>query len=170
MGIFDVILLIIIVGFGLFGLWFGFVHTLGSLFGTLLGAFVAGRWYEAAGTWLVGITGWNEHIARVLLFGIIFFVANRLVGLAFFMIEHWLGIVVRFPFLAGINRLLGLVLGVFEGLITVGIVLYVIGQIPFSDAVVQTIEASRVAPIAVQTSAFLLLFLPEGLKNVHESI
>ena len=45
MSTFDIVLLVIIGGFGLFGLWFGIVHTLGSLLGTALGIFLASHYY-----------------------------------------------------------------------------------------------------------------------------
>ncbi|KKS70702.1 MAG: hypothetical protein UV42_C0046G0001, partial [Candidatus Magasanikbacteria bacterium GW2011_GWE2_42_7] len=65
MGLFDIVLLIIIAGFAMFGIWFGFIHTLGSLLGTAVGAFVATRYYLWLATWIVNITGWSEHTATV---------------------------------------------------------------------------------------------------------
>ncbi len=51
MALFDLILIIILGGFVLFGLWFGFIHTLGSLLGIVVGAFVAGHYYSGFADW-----------------------------------------------------------------------------------------------------------------------
>ena len=65
MGLSDIILLIIIAGFAMFGFWFGLIHTLGSLLGTVFGAYLASRYYEPMADWLINITGWGENISKV---------------------------------------------------------------------------------------------------------
>jgi uncharacterized membrane protein required for colicin V production len=164
MALFDLTLFIIIAGFGLFGLWFGFIHTLGSLVGTIVGAFVAGRYYEPAADVLINITGWSDNLSRVFMFILFFLVVNRLVGFVFWIIEKTMRLAIRLPFLRSINRLLGGVLGIFEGLITVGISLYVMEAFPISENLHLMIEQSFIAPIALGISAILLPFFPEGLR------
>ena len=164
MGLFDIILLIIIAGFGLFGLWFGFIHTMGSLVGTVVGAFVASRYYGSAADVLVNITGWSENVSRVLMFILVFLVINRFVGFLFWTLEKTLRIAVRLPFIQSINRILGLVLGVFEGLVTIGLILYVMEVFPISDNISFMMAHSLVAPIALGISEILLPLLPEGMR------
>lgn len=65
MSLFDIILIVIVAGFGLFGLWFGLVHTLGSLIGTVFGVYLASRYYGPVAEWLIRATGWGKCFPRV---------------------------------------------------------------------------------------------------------
>ena len=109
MPLIDIILLIIIAGFGMFGLWFGLIHTLGSLIGTIAGIYLATRFYEPMAGWLTNITGWGGNVPKVIMFIVAFIVINRLVGFAFWIVDKVLSLVTRLPFIAGINRFLGLI-------------------------------------------------------------
>jgi membrane protein required for colicin V production len=170
MSFFDIVLLIIIGGFGLFGLWFGFFHTLGSLAGTIFGVYLASRYYEQMATWLMGITGWGNNFSRVLMFTIAFIIINRLVGFAFWIFDKFFDVLTKLPFLSSINRLLGMALGVFEGLVTVGFVIYFMEKYPFSEKIVASIADSAVAPPALAIVAVLLPLLPEGMRLIRSGV
>jgi membrane protein required for colicin V production len=170
MGIFDVALLTIIAGFGLFGLWFGLIHTIGSLLGTLLGAFLASRYYEPMADWLTAVTGWEGNVPEVVMFIIAFIVINRLVGFVFWILERVFKIITILPFISSLNRLLGAVVGVFEGAVTVGLILYFIERFPLSEKIMEMMATSEIAPILVGIAAVLLPLLPEGLKLLQSSV
>ncbi len=170
MSLFDLILIIIITSFGLFGLWFGLIHTLGSLVGTILGVFLATRYYEYAANWLINITGWQANFSKVLIFIIVFFLINRLVGLAFWIIDKLLGFITRLPFLNGINRFLGLLFGVLEGAIGLGMIFYFIGKFPLSEWFMEKLGESFLMPHLVNMAKILLPFVPEALKAVQSSV
>ncbi|MEK7131292.1 MAG: CvpA family protein, partial [Patescibacteria group bacterium] len=72
MSIFDIALLIIISSFALFGLWFGLVHTLGSLIGTVFGVYLASRYYEPVANWVIGFTHWDQNYVKVIIFVVTF--------------------------------------------------------------------------------------------------
>ncbi len=170
MSLFDLVLFIVIGGFGLFGLWFGFFHTLGSLMGTILGVYLAGRYYEAMAEWLIQITGWGDNVSRVVMFTLAFIIINRLVGFAFWIFDKFFNVLTKLPFLNSINRLLGGALGVFEGIVTVGFILYAFQQFPFSVKVAAAIESSMVAPYALGMITVLLPLLPEGMRLLRSSV
>ena len=73
MTIFDLILLICLGGFTMFGLWFGFIHTFGSLVGVLAGALISTRIFMPVGDWLTGIFGY-PNLTMVIAFLIIFII------------------------------------------------------------------------------------------------
>ncbi len=166
----DVILLIIIGGFALFGLWFGFVHTLGSLIGTILGIYLASRFYEPFANWIIQTTGWGANFSRVIMFAIAFIVINRLVGFAFWLLDKFFSLVTHLPFIRSIDRLFGLVLGAFEGVITVGFVIFFIERYPLSPAFMEKLSMSFVAPFAVGVAAILWPLLPEALKILKSTV
>lgn len=170
MGLFDVILFIIIGGFAMFGFWFGLIHTLGSLLGTIFGAYLASRFYEPMADWLINITGWGENLSKVLVFIIAFIIINRLVGFVFWVVEKMTDVITFLPFIRGLNRILGFLLGLFEGLVTVGLVIYFIERFPLSDRIMESLATSVIAPYAVSTIVILLPLLPEALKMLRSTV
>jgi len=170
MSLFDIILLCIIGGFGLFGLWFGLIHTLGSLVGTALGVYLASHYYEAVADWLIRITGWGQNFSRVLIFALTFILVNRLVGLAFWIVDKILSIITRLPFISSLNRLLGLVFGVLEGVIVLGIIFYFVAKFPLGTQFMDALGKSQVVPYAVKTASILWPLLPDAIKVLQSTI
>jgi len=170
MPVFDIVLLCIIAAFGLFGLWFGLVHTLGSLLGTVLGAYLASRYYAPMADWLIHTTGWGQNVSRVIMFIIAFIIINRLVGLAFWIIEKVLRIITGLPFMRSLNHLLGLALGLFEGAISLGLIIYFIERFPLSEHFMGWIAHSTVSPYLTKMASVLLPLLPEALKMLKSVV
>lgn len=168
--IFDLVILIIIAGFGLFGLWFGLVHTLGSLVGTILGVYLASRYYEFAADWLIRLTGWEVNFSRVIIFVIVFLIINRLIGLLFWIVDKILSIFTRLPFIRSIDRIFGLVFGLLEGMIIWGIILFFITRFPLGDKFMEMVATSKVAPTLVKTASILWPLLPDALRSLKGAV
>lgn len=167
---FDIALVVIIAIFGLLGLWFGLIHTLGSLAGMLLGVFLAARYYEVGADWLISLTGWGGNFPKVVVFIIVFFLINRLVGLAFWIVDKVLSIITKLPFISGINRLLGLVFGILEGALGLGIILYFISRFPLGETFMAALSGSKIAPTLVHMASILMPLVPEGLRILQSTI
>lgn len=167
---FDLVLAVLIAGFSLFGLWFGFVHTLGSLLGTVIGAYLASRWYEPVAQWIIHMTGWSENATRVVVFIGAFIIINRLVGFVFWIADKFLSIITRLPFIKSINHLLGLLLGLVEGLLTIGLILYFIERYPLSQAIMARIGDSQVAPLARGVAEVLIPLLPMAIRALETGV
>ncbi|MFA6427377.1 MAG: CvpA family protein [Candidatus Magasanikbacteria bacterium] len=170
MSLFDIILLVLVGGFAMAGFWFGFVHTLGSLVGTLLGAFLASRYYEPMAEWLIRVTGWPENTSRVFMFIVAFFIINRLVGFLFWIVDKFLSIITRLPFIKSLNRLLGLALGLFEGVVTVGLILLFIERFPLSERIMSMVVASTVAPYVTSVAEILWFLMPDAVRMLESTI
>lgn len=170
MPLIDIILIAIISGFALFGLWFGLVHTLGSLLGTVLGIFLASRYYEPVADWLMNVTGWQANVSRVIIFIIAFLLINRLVGVVFFFIERFSRIFTKLPIIGGFNRLLGFLFGLLEGVITVGVVIYFIERFPLSDRIMDSIAGSTIAPYTLDGASLLIPLLPEAIRILNSTV
>jgi uncharacterized membrane protein required for colicin V production len=169
MTIFDVILLIFLGGFVMFGLWFGVIHTLGAIVGTFAGAFFAGLGYSYLGSWLTNIFG-HENLMMIFAFIFIFLIINRLIGFGFYVLDKIFNFLSVVPFLKSISKLLGGVLGFFEGMLVIGLSLFVIARFPVSDWFTTVLKASTLAPWFVTISRVLQLMLPEILKQIHSII
>ncbi len=166
----DIILLTIIGLFALAGLWFGLVHTLGSLMGTVLGVFLASRYYEVLATWIMSLTGWSGNLPRVVSFIVAFIIINRLIGFIFWIVDKVLSVVTHLPFINSLNRLLGLVFGFFEGFVTVGIAIYFIERFPLSQTIMTHLSTSIVAPYTLSVASILVPLLPEAIKILHSTV
>ena len=166
----DIIFLIIIGGFAMFGFWFGFFHTVGSFFGTILGILLASRYYGPMADWLASLTGWGENISKVIMFVIAFFVINRIVGFLFWIVDKVFSVVTHLPFISSINRLSGLVLGFFEGVITLALVIYFIERFPLSDRLMDQLSNSQIAPTLSGVADLLVPLLPTALKMLHSTV
>lgn len=131
MAIIDFVLLLVLFGFVLFGFWFGLIHTLGSLLGTVLGVYLSSRWYDGAAVWAQGEFAGSLNVWKVIVFILLFILINRLIGLLFYILEKSFGVVTRLPFLKSIDKLAGAVLGFLEGAVVLGGLIFIAGRFPF---------------------------------------
>lgn len=170
MSLFDLVLVIIIGGFGLVGLWFGLVHTLGSLIGTVAGVYLASRYYGFLADWLIKVTGWAGNFPKVVTFIVAFIIIDRLVGLVFWVLDKILSIVTRLPFIRSINRLFGFVFGLAEGIIVVGMAFYFINFFPLSAKFMNMAVDSKIVPYTVKVASVLWPLLPKALNVLQGSL
>lgn len=170
MSLFDIVLLIIISSFTLFGLWFGLVHTLGSLLGTAFGVYLASRYYESVANWIIGFTHWDTNYIKVIIFIVTFLLITRLVGFLFLIMEKVLTIFTRLPFIHGLDRLLGAIFGTLEGAVVVGVSLYFIARFPISLSFMSGLEHSQLAPPLVKIASLLVPLFPEALRMLRSTV
>lgn len=170
MSIFDISLLVIIAGFALFGLWFGLVHTLGSLIGTVVGIYLASRFYAPLAQWIINFTGWNQNYITVSVFIISFLIITRLVGFIFWILQKFLSIFTSLPFIKGLDRILGMVFGILEGALVVGVSLYFIARFPISLMFMNGLAESQVAPPLVRLASILVPLFPEALRMLRSTV
>ncbi len=170
MSLFDIILLVLLGGFTLFGLWFGFVHALGSLIGTFVGVYMASRYYEPLADWLIKNVGWSANFSKVLVFIVAFLIINRLVGLVFYFIDKILYIFTHLPYIHGLNRVLGLVFGFLEGMLVLGTIFYFIARFPVSANFMSALSSSQIAPLTINFASVLLPFIPDAIKILKSTI
>ncbi|MEK7516515.1 MAG: CvpA family protein [Patescibacteria group bacterium] len=168
MTLFDIILIVILGGFVLFGFWFGLIHTLGALVGTVVGAWAAGHYYDALALWLSGIIGGNLNVLRVIVFVVLFTIVNRLVGLLFFILEKVFKVLTIIPFLKTINRLAGAVLGLAEGVLVLGLSIYIASRYPLGEWFTGMVLArSSVARYLSGLADVLAPLLPEAVRTLR---
>lgn len=156
----DVILILAVFGFLLFGLWFGLIHTFGSLVGTIVGAFIAGQFYTIVpGT-----------LPRLAAFILIFLIVSRLVGFGFSLLERVFHILTILPFLKSVNRLGGGIFGLLEGVLVVGTALIVMSQYHLGPWFTTAMMNSKVVPSLVNAAQVLLPFLPLALQQLQSFV
>jgi uncharacterized membrane protein required for colicin V production len=156
MAIIDVILLITITGFTLFGFWFGFIHTLGSVVGFFGGIFVASRFFDYWG----GSIMW-----RVFMFVLLYVVVGRLIGLLFALADRVFNIVSIVPFTSLFNRVLGATFGFLEGIMVITGVVFILNFYEL-ESWLGFIAESKIVPLAMSWSKVLIPFVTKALATI----
>lgn len=167
MTILDFILLVTLFFFTFSGFWFGLIHSLGALIGTIAGVLLAGHYFEQLQAVIQPVFMTNENLAKIVAFLLIFIVVNRLVGLVFWLINKIFNVIAVIPFLKTINRLTGALLGFLEGTLVLGVVLVLIGKFPFADFIIPAIQASGVAKYLIYIGNILVPLLPELVRQAR---
>ncbi|TAK03697.1 CvpA family protein [Patescibacteria group bacterium] len=163
MSLVDVILIFIVGGFTMFGLFFGLVRTLGGLIGTIVGMVVASRLvgpvYDRFG-WLMGGGGTGKVVA----FLIVFFVFGRIFGLGLWLLRTVFGWFAWIPLAGLVDRILGAAFGLIEGIVFVSVALFFALQFLPDDAVKMALSASIVGKGMLAIVAALQVIFPSSLK------
>ncbi len=165
MTLFDLILVLILFGFALYGLWFGLIHALGSFIGVFVASYFTSHFYMGVADFLTV----DSAIGRIFVFFIMFMIIMRLVGLLFYFVEKIFNVVSIIPFLKTINRLAGAILGAAVGVLVIGLLLYVAGKYDLG-VVTEAMANSNFAPYFLAATYILLPLLPEALKKLQSFI
>ncbi len=171
MSIFDTILIVILSGFVFYGLFFGLIRTLGALIGAIIGAWVASHYYLSLFELIQGAFLGLDNFGRILSFLIVFSFTQKVVGLAFSLIDKTFNLLSIIPFLKTFNRLGGAILGFLEGSLVIGLFLFLIARYSFinhflGDALVN----SKLAAFFLKFVNIIFPLLPEILKQLKSII
>jgi len=167
MNVIDLTLVIMLAGFVLAGLWFGVIHMIGSVLGVIIGALGAGHFYGQASDYLLPLVGGNDNLAKLLAFFGLFIVISRLVGFVFYFIEKLFNIVAIIPFLKTFNRLLGALLGLIEGTLILGLLVFFAGRFPYSESFASMLAESPIARAFNVVGSILAPLLPEAVRAIR---
>lgn len=171
MSIFDISLLIILSGFLLSGLFKGVIRMIGNLIGLIVGAYVASRFYLLFYDWADQWINMTESLGKVLAFIILFILVAKLVDLAFVLVEKAFKIVAFIPGTRFINNILGAILGLLEGALFIGLILFVISRYSIIDNFFgNQISQSLVAPWLLKVVELILPLMPSALKTLQSII
>ncbi|MFA5000313.1 MAG: CvpA family protein [Patescibacteria group bacterium] len=169
--VFDIVLLVILGGFIIRGLFKGIIRMVGRVVGLLVGAFAASHFYLNLYEWGKNLAAGHENAGKVIAFIIIFVVVTKLVNLLFVLLEKIFKFIAVIPGSKYINNLLGALLGFLEGALFLGLILYVISRYAlignfFGDGLIN----SSVAPFLIGITKIIMPLLPEALKALKSLI
>jgi len=167
MTILDIILLLILFGFICFGLGHGLIYTIGSILGVIIGTWVGGLYYEKLADLALPLFSGNSNLAKVVCFLVIFLVVCKIVGFIFYLLDKIFKFISIIPFLKSINRLLGAILGLLEGMVVLGLIFYFYSKYPFWLFFNDLITNSQLVPYFLKIAKILLPLLPQVLKQIE---
>jgi len=163
----DVILIVILLIFVIVGFLLGLIQGVGALIGLAAGVWVAGQYYLPVGNFLTPIFLGHALAAKIVAFFLIFILINRLVGLVFWLIDKAYNVIAIIPFLKSINKIAGAILGLVEGVLFLGITLYVIAKFAPDIALVkENINGSQVAHWVVAVATYFNDLLPSAITQI----
>jgi len=160
MAIIDVLIIIIIFAFMLLGFVFGFIHALGSLIGTAVALLISGIAINPISEKLTFVLG-GGITTKILIFLALFLIVSHLIGFLFSIAEKIFHFLYWIPFAKTIDRILGSVFGLIEGIIVCGIVLFLISQILPDNALKDMISSSVLGETLIGIVVLFKIFLPE---------
>jgi uncharacterized membrane protein required for colicin V production len=167
MNIIDVSLLVALGGFVLAGFWFGVIHMVGSLVGLVFGAIIAGRFYDDLGAWIAPWLGDNFNLAKIIAFAAIFILVTKLVAVLVWIVDKVFKFIAVIPFLKTFNRLLGAALGLVEGTLLIGLLVYFAARFPATPAFEIALRESQLADAFHTVGRILAPLLPAAVRALQ---
>lgn len=163
MNVWDIVLLILLAAFIYKGAKSGFVKIIGGFAGIILGAWAAGQFYDLVGQWLIELFDLQLMTAIVIAFIGIFVGINIIISVLVNIITK----VFRFiPLATTANHLIGAALGFLEGMLLIGLVIWVINLFPFQSSFAEQLKESRVANYFEYSTKLVQPLLPKGLREI----
>jgi len=165
MSIFDIVLLVILAGFIINGLFKGLIRLLGHVAGIIIGAYVSSHFYLVFFEWAKNIFNGHDNAGKVIIFILLFIVVTRLTDWLFVLIEKIFKFIAFIPGSKYINNLLGAALGFVEGGLFLGLILFVaIRYTPLGATFAKQLTESVIAPFLLKMVNIILPILPDALK------
>ena len=86
------------------------------------------------------------------------------------MLDKSFSIITRLPFLHSVDRILGAVVGFFEGVLVIGLTLFVASRYDIGPYLASGLASSSVAAWFIESSALLQPLFPKALKELRSII
>ena len=165
--ILDYVLLAILAYFTIWGLRKGLIQAIGSIVGLILAIVVASRYFEQVTELILPLASFladNPNLTRIIVFVLMLIVINRVIVFLVGLIYKAFSIL---PFIGLFNRILGGILGLLEGAILLGLVIFFASRFPFGSIVESFLADSQVAPYLISITGIVQPFIPEAIKQIQ---
>lgn len=171
MSFFDIILIILLFGFIYGGFFRGLIKSLGSILGVIAGVWAGSHFYLLVflkiGSWF----GPFENIGKTVSFAIIFVLATIIIGIIVRIIDKAYDILSFLPFLKTINRFAGALLGLLEGGIVLGLIIFVLAKYsPVDSFLGELLINSTLTRFFLDFIKIIFPFLSVAIKNLSSMI
>ncbi len=171
MSIFDISLLVILIGFIFNGLFKGLIRLLGRVVGLIVGAYIASHFYLLLFDLWKNIFNGHDAVGKVVSFIVLFVVVTRLMDLVFNLIEKFFNLIAVIPGSKYLNNIAGAILGFIEGSLFLGLIIFVISRYALiGNFFGNQLKDSLIAPALLKIVNIILPVLPEALKALKSII
>jgi len=166
----DLAFLVVLLIFVAQGWFVGFFHILTSLLATALGVFLGGQFYEAVSDRWGSLLNLGRPGSLLLSFVAIYLVTTKLFSILVWGATHSLNVHPGAWLTRAFNRGLGALLALAEGVIVLGLIVYLLQRLPFAQIYQQSLASSILAPILLSAVSWLIPLLPSVLRKVQEIV
>lgn len=166
----DITLLALLVGFLASGFATGFVQSLGGILGLFVGAFFAGQLYPTVAKAVLPWVSGGQNVADIVGFIIVFTVVSQIVGFVFRTLNMLFKFITLIPGVKFLDRILGALLGLIQGVVFLGLVLLFSSRLPLTQFGIDVMNRSQLAPPLITIGGSLVLFLPQAIKQAQSII
>ena len=167
----DIIILVFLSLFLVYGLYRGLVKMVLNLLSSVLGIILSIKFYEPLYDVFPAIGFGSDALGKTLSFLLILSLASFVLSFGLNIVAKVLKIITSLPVVSIFNRLAGGVFGLVQGLFVIGAILFVLSHYAiFSSWLDFAITNSELTPIFVKTVYWIKPFLPEALKLVQSNI
>jgi len=146
MNIFDIAILVILAAFLVKGLLRGLVRELCTLLGLASGALIAFGYHLDVGDWMAARFSLPPSWCQGLAFVVLFLSALLLFGLVGLVLTRY----VKLLYVGGLNRVIGGLLGLVQGMLLLAIVLYALSTRQLPGGLSRHLEQASLAPPFVE--------------------
>lgn len=165
---FDLILIVTLIVFMVWGAYKGLVGALGYVLGFIFGVTLSSRYYPLLSKPLQSFfENTNPEIINVISFLIILGLISKIIS---FVLDLIFKVVSFIPFVKTINRLIGAGIGLIGGIVVIGSLIYMFSRYPFSSFIASSLPESVIAPILLTLFTPITFFFPEILKQLKSLI
>lgn len=167
----DIILLIFLGIFVIYGFFKGLVQMALNLIASILGIILAIKFYPVFYNFFPFIGFGSNALGNVLSFVIVLSIFTYILSFGFKLIAKALKIITSLPIISFANKLAGAGFGLFQGLFIIGSILFVLSYYSFLNYFLDyIISNSELSAIFIKAVYWLTPLIPEALKLVQEMI
>ena len=152
MTLFDIVILLLLAGFILKGMWRGLLRELCSLCGLFGGLFLAVQYHAPLAELLMERVAWPNQLCVMIAFVALLLLTVIFFGLLGFVLSRF----IKLLFLGGFNRVAGALFGLVQGGLLLTLVLYGLSVSPLPPPLDGFFEKSQLAPPLVRFGDTLL--------------
>lgn len=171
MVILDIILIVFLGIFVVYGFYLGLVRMILGLISAILSIIIALNIYLYLSNILSFLNFIPDAWIKIVSFIIILSVINYFLNIVFKIIGKVLHLISSLPVISFVNRSLGGFLGLIQGLLVLGVVIYVTSRYAFaSDFLTALMVDSDLAPILVKGVNWVTPLVPNTLRILESVI
>ncbi len=171
MVILDLILIVFLGIFVLYGFYLGLIRMILSLISAILSIIISLNIYLYLSDFLSFLTFISDSWIKIISFIIVLSVVNYFLNIIFKIIGKVLRLISSLPVISFFNRSFGGLLGLIQGLFILGVIIYVSSRYAFSsDFLTSVITDSELAPILVGAVDWVTPLIPDALRMLETTI
>lgn len=168
---FDLVLVVILGIFILYGFYLGLVRMVLSLISAILSIIISLNIYLYFSKFLSFIDFLPDAWVNIISFLLVLSVVNYLLNIVFRLIGKVLKLVSSLPVISFVNRIMGGVFGLVQGVFILGIIVYVSSRYVVSNIFLNSwMTNSELAPIFMGGINWISPLVPEALKMLQSVI